>query len=77
MKVYAVRACGEAGDALPGTVLAADAKAGLIVACADAQLELTQIQMPGAKRMNARDYLRGHGMETGIRLGTTEETDER
>ena len=54
-----------------------DAKAGLIVACADAQLELTQIQMPGAKRMNARDYLRGHGMETGIRLGMTEETDER
>ena len=77
MKVYAVRACGEAGDALPGTVLAADAKAGLIVACAGARLELTQIQMPGAKRMNARDYLRGHGMETGIRLGTTEETNER
>ena len=77
MKVYAVRACGAVGEALPGMVLAADAKAGLIVACADAQLELTQIQMPGAKRMNARDYLRGHGMETGIRLGTTEETDER
>ena len=48
-----------------------------VVSCGDGDVELVQIQMPGAKRMNARDYLRGHGMETGIRLGTTEETDER
>ena len=77
MKVCAVRACGAAADALPGTVLSADARAGLIVACADARLELTQIQMPGAKRMNAKDYLRGHSIEPGTRLGLTEETNER
>ena len=69
MKVFAVRVCGEKADAAPGTVLAADAKAGLVVACGDAQLELTQIQMPGAKRMNAKDYLRGHEIETGVCLG--------
>jgi len=27
------------------------------------------IQMPGAKRMNAKDYLRGHTMDTGVCLG--------
>ena len=70
MKVFEVRVCGNKTDAAPGTVLAADAKAGLVVACGDAQLELTQIQMPGAKRMAARDYLRGHGIETGICLGS-------
>ena len=70
MKVFEVRACGEKTDAAPGTVLAADAKAGLVVACGDAQLELVQIQMPGAKRLAARDYLRGHGIETGICLGS-------
>ena len=70
MKVFEVRVCGNKTNAAPGTVLAADAKAGLVVACGDAQLELTQIQMPGAKRMAARDYLRGHGIETGICLGS-------
>ena len=70
MKVFEVRVCGNKAYAAPGTVLAADAKAGLVVACGDAQLELTQIQMPGAKRMAARDYLRGHGIETGICLGS-------
>lgn len=68
MKVFEVHACGET-SAAPGAVLAADAKSGLIVACGDARLELTQIQMPGAKRMAARDYLRGHAIETGTILG--------
>ena len=69
MKIFETRVVGGACDAQPGTVLAADAKRGLIVACGDAQLELTQIQMHGAKRMNAKDYLRGHEIETGICLG--------
>ena len=69
MKVFEVRVCGEKVASAPGTVLAADAKAGLVVACGDAQLELTQIQMPGAKRMNAKDYLRGHSIDTGVCLG--------
>ena len=69
MKVFAVRVCGEKTDAAPGCVLSADAKTGLVVACGDAQLELLEVQMPGAKRMAAKDYLRGHGIETGICLG--------
>ena len=69
MKVFEVRVCGGKPEAAPGTVLASDAKAGLVVACGDAQLELVQIQMPGARRMNARDYLRGHAIEAGIVLG--------
>ena len=32
-------------------------------------VELETIQMPGAKRMNAKDYLRGHNMQTAICLG--------
>lgn len=70
MKVFEVAVCGGKVDAVPGTVLSADAKKGLVVVCGDAQLELVQIQMPGAKRMAAKDYLRGHGIETGIRLGS-------
>ena len=53
----------------PGEIVAADAKNGLIVSCGDHDVELLQIQMPGAKRMNAKDYLRGHTMDTGVCLG--------
>ena len=69
MKVFEVRICGGKPEAAPGTVLASDAKMGLVVACGDAQLELVQIQMPGAKRMNAKDYLRGHAIQAGSVLG--------
>ena len=53
----------------PGEIIAADAKNGLVVSCGDHDVELKQIQMPGAKRMNAKDYLRGHTMDTGVCLG--------
>ena len=53
----------------PGEIIAADAKKGLVVSCGDDDVELETIQMPGAKRMNAKDYLRGHDMQTGICLG--------
>ena len=53
----------------PGEIVAADAKNGLVVSCGDHDVELLQIQMPGAKRMNAKDYLRGHTMDTGVCLG--------
>ena len=54
---------------MPGEIVAADAKTGLVVACGDDDVELETIQMPGAKRMNAKDYLRGHDMQTAICLG--------
>lgn len=69
IKVFALDV--QEGDAsgAPGEIVAADAKRGLVVACGDHDVVLTQIQMPGAKRMNAKDYLRGHTMETGACLG--------
>ncbi len=69
IKVFelAVREGGVSGE--PGEIVAADAKNGLVVSCGDHDVELKQIQMPGAKRMNAKDYLRGHTMDTGVCLG--------
>lgn len=69
MKVFEVARAGRLPTGEPGRIVSADAKAGLVVSCADGDLELLQIQMPGAKRMNARDYLRGHSMDTGVCLG--------
>ncbi len=52
----------------PGLVLAADAAQGLILATADGAIELTEIQAPNGKRMEAKAFLRGHGLTTGQAL---------
>ena len=69
MKVMRVRRAAQQPSGEPGRIVWADSRGGLVVACGDGDVELEEIQMPGAKRMNARDYLRGHSMETGVCLG--------
>lgn len=66
LKVWrAAAAQGEFSPAVPGTILAADAKSGLVVATADGAMELLEVQAPNGKRMDARAFLRGHALETG------------
>ncbi len=50
----------------PSLVLAADGKQGLLIAAGEGGVRVLALQAPGGKQMNARDYLRGHPMETGI-----------
>ena len=47
----------------PGRILAADAKQGLVIACADGALDIGMLQAPAGKMMPARDYLRGHELK--------------
>lgn len=67
VKLFAAEVC--AGEGAPGTVLAADAKQGLTVACGKQALLITELQLVGGKRMRAGDYLRGHAVEKGTVLG--------
>ena len=67
LKVFAAEKA--AGNGEPGTVLEADPKKGLTVACGEGALKLTEIQMVGGKRMKATDFLRGHVIEVGTKLG--------
>ena len=69
IKIFELTVLDGAASGAPGEIIAADAKRGLVVSCGDHDVLLAQIQMPGAKRMNAKDYLRGHTMETGVCLG--------
>ena len=65
MKVHqAVKVSGYQGE--PGTVL--DDKR-LIIGCIDGAVELLSIQMEGGKRMLASDFLRGHPVKKGTKLG--------
>ena len=56
------------GSGAPGEILTADVKAGLVIACGSGAVEIVQLQAPGGKPMNARDYLRGHTMAVGTVL---------
>lgn len=68
LKVWKARRATQTVEVPLGTVLAADSKQGLVIATADGAMELQEIQMPGAKRMDARAFLRGHDIQVGILL---------
>ena len=48
-----------------GTVLRADAQAGLIISCGTDSIRILEMQAPGGKKMRAEDYLRGHAIPAG------------
>jgi len=52
----------------PGTVLEASA-AGIVVACGDGALRVTELQRAGGKRLAAAEFLRGQSIGAGERLG--------
>jgi len=55
--------CGtaEAGSGRPGQVLEVDAK-GIVVACGEGALRLTELQKPGGRRVSAADFLNGSSL---------------
>jgi len=69
LKVWVSRVADMNSDAAPGTIVKANAKEGLFVACGQGVLQIVEMQAPGSKRMNARDYLRGKPMQEGTVLG--------
>ncbi|MCK9380635.1 MAG: methionyl-tRNA formyltransferase [Sulfuritalea sp.] len=50
-----------AASGRPGQVLAADA-AGIVVACGEAALRLTELQKPGGRRVTSADFLNGSSL---------------
>jgi methionyl-tRNA formyltransferase len=58
----------EASAGLPGEVLEADPKGGLVVATASGALRLREVQPQGKRRMAAQDWIRGRGAVRGERF---------
>lgn len=56
----------EHGDAAPGTVLAADAH-GVVIACGEGALRITELQKAGGKRLPAQAFLQGTPLPAGTR----------
>ena len=61
------------GNEEPGTVIKADPKNGLVIACGCGAVRILELQAPGGKQMKAEDYLRGHGIPEGAILKEVEE----
>lgn len=58
-----------AGRGTPGTVLCADGRRGLTVACGEGALQLTQVQPAGKAAMEGTAFVRGYPIAAGMRLG--------
>ena len=58
IKVWKAEECDFSGQ--PGQILKSDAKEGLIIAAGEKAVRVIELQAQGGKRMNAKDYLRGH-----------------
>lgn len=56
------------GTGQPGTVLASGAD-GVLVACGDGALLVTELQRPGGKKLAAAEFLRGLPIRAGEQLG--------
>ena len=56
------------GQGQPGTVISADSRKGLIIACGTGAVKILEIQAPGGKRMKPEEYLRGHSIQPGTDL---------
>lgn len=69
LKIWRARAVEAPRSGLPGEVLLANAKSGLVVACGQGALEVIEMQAPNARRMTARAYLAGKQIDEGTRLG--------
>jgi len=60
--------CAEAvtsGAWQPGQVIAANAQDGVVVACGEGALRISELQKPGGKRLPAAEFLKGFPLEGG------------
>ena len=68
MKLWKAEDAKTKTDASDGTILKAD-REGIDIAAAGRVLRVTQIQMPGKKRVDVKEYLKGNSIEIGTVLG--------
>lgn len=66
LKIWSAQVTDVTGAA--GKILAAD-KSGIVVACGEGALKILELQLEGGRRMTAPDFLLGHPLKPGDRLG--------
>lgn len=60
---------GPTGGAEPGRILKAYFNQGILVQTGNGILKIDELQLQGKKQMTASEFLRGHSLDAGIKLG--------
>ena len=71
LKIWSAMPVEATGKAEPGTILEVSPE-GVVVACGDGALRLTQLQKPGGKRLPVREFLAGFTLASGQRFALPE-----
>jgi methionyl-tRNA formyltransferase len=66
LKLWQTEVVGQTG--LAGTILSADAR-GIVVGCGQEALRILSLQREGGRRLTAGEFLAGHPLPPGTRLG--------
>lgn len=65
IKIWRANIQAHDNKAIPGQILQASATKGVVIACGQNALELTELQKPGGKRLNAAEFLQGFSLTEG------------
>ena len=65
-RIWMATASEESSNGVPGTIV--EIGLGIQVACGKGVLTIEELQFPGGKRLNAKDFLTGHGLKAGQRF---------
>jgi len=65
VKLWQAQALDTSTAAAPGQVLAASAQDGVLIACGQGVLRVTELQKPGGKRLAVAEFLKGFALEGG------------
>lgn len=57
------------GDLEPGTIVALSEEDEIVVQTGGGKLGLLEVQLEGGKRMSSADFIRGHKLKIGLKLG--------
>lgn len=71
-KIHKLVVSNEKFDCEVGKVVYCDSKRGLVVACKDGSVVLTEVQEEGGRKMDAESFILGHDI-SGVVLGTDRE----
>ena len=63
VKLWGAEMLDGSSTAEPGRVIAADAQHGIVIACGEGTLRLTELQKPGGKRLPAIEFIKGFPLE--------------
>lgn len=65
LKIWKAEALPETSLQQAGSIIAADAGQGILVACGSGVLRITEIQKPGSKRLPASEFIKGFSLDNG------------